>query len=364
MMRQDGGPALGASLRILTCCHSWEGATDYGFLRAFRRAGHSVVVVSDADYFPYRWSGLVLRGLRWLAQRRVSAEFQRILIDEARRLRPELLFVYKGALIEPATIDAIRALGAVAINVYPDVSFTEHGPLLPKSLPRYDWIFTTKSYGVGDFARDLGVRNASFMPHGYDPEVHAPVALDDKDRAKFVCDASFIGSWSPKKEALLRAVRQALPEIDIKIWGNRWERAQGDLGSAIQSCAVTGREYAKAISASRINVAILTEARREASSGDLTTTRTFEIPAIGGFMLHERTAEAQSYFAEGQECAMFGGADELVSKIKHYLANPQERQSIAKAGHRRCLTSGYSVDDRAEAVCDKLSAIQAAVGKR
>jgi spore maturation protein CgeB len=299
-----------------------------------------------------------------LAQRRVSAEFQRILIDEARRLRPELLFVYKGALIEPATIDAIRALGAVAINVYPDVSFTEHGPLLPKSLPRYDWIFTTKSYGVGDFARDLGVRNASFMPHGYDPEVHAPVALDDKDRAKFVCDASFIGSWSPKKEALLRAVRQALPEIDIKIWGNRWERAQGDLGSAIQSCAVTGREYAKAISASRINVAILTEARREASSGDLTTTRTFEIPAIGGFMLHERTAEAQSYFAEGQECAMFGGADELVSKIKHYLANPQERQSIAKAGHRRCLTSGYSVDDRAEAVCDKLSAIQAAVGKR
>jgi spore maturation protein CgeB len=360
MMRQDGGPALGARLRILTCCHSWEGATDYGFLRAFRRAGHSVVVVSDADYFPYRWSGLALRMLRRLGQRHASAEFQRALIDEARRLRPELLFVYKGALIEAETIDAIRALGAVAINVYPDVSFTVHGPLLPKSLRRFDWIFTTKSYGVGDLEREIGVRNASFMPHGYDPEVHAPVALDDKDRAKFVCDASFIGTWSPKKEALLRAVRQTLPELKLKIWGNQWERAGGGLGSWVMSEPILGREYAKAIAATAINIAILSEARGEASSGDLTTTRTFEIPAIGGFMLHERTAEAQSYFAEGQDCAMFGDADELVGMIRHYLSNPPERQRVADAGRQRAVASGYSVDDRAAGVTAKARELIAA----
>src|SRR5262249_23122090 len=156
--------------------------------------------------------------------------------------------------------------------------------------------------------RVLGVRHASFMPHCFDPEVHAPVALDHDDQARYSCEASFIGTWSPKKEALLAHILDVLPHLELKIWWTQWERARADLGLCVQGWAPTGREYAKAISASSINIAILSEARGEASSGDLTTTRTFEIPAVGGFMLHERTAEAQSLFVEGAECAMFADA--------------------------------------------------------
>jgi hypothetical protein len=354
--------AEAASLRILSCCNTWQGATDYGLLRAFRRAGHSVHNVSDSEFFPSAWRSPALRLLRRAATPLLLRDYQRALIEAARATRPDLLFVFKGTFVAPETVAAVRRLGAVAINVYPDVSFTVHTPLIPRALPLYDWIFTTKSYGVADLARELGVTRASFLPHGYDPETHAPVVLDDGETGVYGCDAAFVGSWSPKKEALLRRAKERLPGLALNIWGEGWRRAA--LAEAMRARGVYGREYAKAIMGAKINIAILSEARGEASSGDLTTTRSFEIPATGGFMLHERTGEAQSYFAEGRDCAMFADGDELAEKIAHYLAHPQQRLALAQAGHARCRADGHSADDRAAVVVAKARELMHARGRR
>jgi spore maturation protein CgeB len=230
-------------------------------------------------------------------------------------------------------------------------------------LPHYDWILTTKSYGVADLARELGVVRASFLPHCYDPETHFPALLDVEEARLYGCDSAFVGSWSPKKEQLLRIARERLPRLAMKIWGNGWERAT-TLAGATMRRPVLGREYAKAIAGAKIDIALLTHAMGEASSGDLTTTRTFEIPAIGGFMLHERTAEAQSLFAEGRDCAMFGDGAELAEKIAYYLARPQERLAIARVGHARCLADGHSADDRAASVIAKARELMAERGAR
>ena len=77
-------------------------------------------------------------------------------------------------------------------------------------------------------------------------------------------------------------------------------------------------------------------------------------------MLHERTSEAQAYFAEGRDCAMFADGDELADKIAHYLAHPQERLALARAGHARCLADGHSIDDRARVVLAKARALAGA----
>ena len=122
---------------------------------------------------------------------------------------------------------------------------------------------------------------------------------------------------------------------------------------------ITGAEYAKAIRLSSVNLGFLIERQAGASSGDLITSRTFHIPASGGFMLHERTDEARDYFVEDRECAMFGDSEEMVAKIAHYLAHPDERRTIAEAGYRRCQTSDYSIDHRARAILEKAADIRA-----
>jgi spore maturation protein CgeB len=114
---------------------------------------------------------------------------------------------------------------------------------------------------------------------------------------------------------------------------------------------VNGSAYARALRAARINVAIMSGPVSGASQGDETTTRTFEIPACGGFMLHERSAELQELFEEDREVACFDGVEELTGKIAFYLANPDARERIARAGHARCVPA-YSYDARMQGLLD------------
>ena len=340
-------------LRILALADCWQGANCYAFVRAFRRAGHSVSVCSEADAIPRTWRLLALRILRRLMMPMLVSEYNREILAEAGRLRPHLLFVFKGNYLTAETLRLVKARGAVAINFFPDTSVMADGRYIPEALPFYDWVFTTKTFGLPDMERHLGLRNASFLPHAFDPEVHAPLALDQMDVDRYASDVSFIGTWSAKKERLLLQLSDALPEVRLRVWGAQWEKASNRMRRIAEHQVVLGTEYAKCIRGSRINLGLLVEARPGASSGDLITARTFEIPASGGFMLHERNEEVSRYFVEGRECAMFSGANELVDQVRHYLANEDERRKIADLGRLRCVQSGYSVDSHAEEVIAK-----------
>jgi spore maturation protein CgeB len=85
------------------------------------------------------------------------------------------------------------------------------------------------------------------------------------------------------------------------------------------------------------------------AQGDETTTRTYEIPACGGFMLHERTPELRELYDEGKEVACFGSVEELAFKIEYYLARPEECEALARAGYVRCVPA-YSYDSRVKEI--------------
>jgi hypothetical protein len=223
-------------------------------------------------------------------------------------------------------------------------------------LPLYDHVFNTKSYGLHDM-QDAGVRQISFLEPGYDPELHRPLTLSKEDEEKYGCDVSFIGTWSPKKQAILSSLRQQLPQLKINIWGFQWEKS-GDtnLRTAIRGHGVIGDEYTKAICGASICLGLLSEAGQGSSSGDLITARTFQIPACGAFMVHERNQEVLSYFDEGRDAEFFGGNEELAEKVSYYLAHPQRRQELAENGLRRSLSDGYSIDNRMRTVVEWLDA--------
>jgi spore maturation protein CgeB len=347
------------TFRILAVGDLWQGSNAYAYVRAFRRAGHSVRVLAPENYVPSAWASRPLKAVRRTLEPLLVREYAKALLSAAANLRPHLFFVFKGRYVDPDVVRRIKAAGAVAVNFFPDVSFMAHGPLIPQALPHYDWVFTAKTFGVNDMRHRLGVESASVLPHGYDPEVHAPVELDAEDRHRYECDVSFVGTWSPKKQSFLEKLVALYPGIRLRVWGYQWEPAHATLRHRVEREPVLGIEYAKAMLASRINLCILSEARRGSSSGDRTTSRTFHIPATGAFMLHERTDELATFFRESSECGCFGLPEEMATRVEYFLRHDDERTAMARAGRERCLSSGYSIDARASELLRKVAEINA-----
>lgn len=333
--------------RILAIGETWFGSDARSAFSALRRLGHVVNVIDENHYIPNTWQRAATRVMRKIFRSLLVRELSMEAVAQAESFQPDCLFVFKGNGIHPAVLKEFRRRGIATINFYPDVSFLSHGPYIPKALPLYDHIFTTKSYGLIDMPSALRIQSISLLPPGFDPEVHYPLTLTSREEARYGCDVAFIGTWSPKKEKLLDLLVMALPHLKVRIWGNQWNKCVStNLHRFIMGTGITGTEYTKAICAAKICLGLLSEAGLGSSSGDLITARTFQIPACGTFMLHERNTEVAQYFAEGIDAEFFSSPDELAEKISFYLGNHQRRHEVANNGLNRSRTEDYSIDAR------------------
>jgi len=335
------------SYKILCIGEMWLGSNARASIMAFHRLGHSTQVIDEYVYHPAPWRSFSMRVIRKILRPLLVRELYR----EAKRLtnvfRPDAVFVFKGNAVHPDVLRFFNARGIPVVNYYPDVSFLTHGPYIPRTLPLYDHIFTTKSWGMRDMKSQLGIKSISFLEHGYDPDLDGGFEMTKQDRARYNCDVVFIGTWSPKKEILLAHLKHSLPGINLRIWGIYWEKSTSPvLTTSIVGDEILGYEYTKALMSASICLGFLSEARKGASSGDLITSRTFNIPACGAFMLHERNEESIRYFKEDEEAAFFDSPEELVQRVEFYLPKTERRKEIAVNGQRRCVESGYSIDDR------------------
>jgi spore maturation protein CgeB len=334
------------SLKILFQGCNWYGSCARACCMALRRLGCEVVDIDYETVFPQLRQKTSRAILRLLHQRFVR-EYNDLLIETASWFKPDVFLAFKGLSIETTTLERLRKAGVTLYNYYPDPSpfqVDNNARTVIDSLWDYDCVFYTKRQWIGQPFLDK-FRKSVFVPHGYDPEVHRPWSLDARDQLDYGHDVSVIAAHSNHKEKILGELISLMPALDLAIWGNGWEeRCQSPrLKPYIRGYAVTGSAYAKAICAAKINLALMNGF--PPGFEDQTTTRTYEISACGGFMLHERSAELLTLFAENNEMACFETTEELATKIEYYLAHAEERNKIARAGYRRCVPA-YSYDNR------------------
>jgi spore maturation protein CgeB len=277
------------------------------------------------------FSGRIIREYNDAVQR-VAATFQ-----------PNILMAFKAPYVLSATLRLLRQRGVTLYNYFPDRMTVAVGTLMEDALPEYDCVFDTKRSWDGDTAKRICLRNSIFLPHGYDPEIHRPVELDERDLEQYKCEVSLVATHMPMKEHLIEQLLHLSPGLDLRIWGTQWaEYCRSLLVRRHTNPPLRGLAYVKALRATRINLGIM-GVRPDAK--DETSTRTYEIPASGGFMLHERSEEVLGLYREGKEIECFSSAEELAKKIDYYLAHDEEREAIARAGHLRCVPT-YSYDNR------------------
>jgi spore maturation protein CgeB len=332
------------SLRTLFLGENWYGSCARACCYALRRLGCDVTDI-DLQTITPQWRQLSNRAIARLLRPRIVREYNQLILDCASQIRPDILLAFKGTAVTAATLRKLRFSGIALYNYFPDTIPSEQGNILADAIHEYDCVFYTKKFWDANPPDGLGKRRLVFLPHGYDPDVHRIMELDARDVSELTQDVTVIASHTSYKEKLLRGLVGLMPDLDLHIYGDRWTyppRAP-ELRRHIRGMALAGSRYAKGIGAARINLAITSWTGR--IEVDETTTRTFEIPACGGFMLHERTPELLELYEEGREVACFGSVEELASKIEYYLTHPVERDAIARSGHARCVPA-YSYDER------------------
>lgn len=262
-----------------------------------------------------------------------------------------LIWLDKVLHIYPSTIKLIR-------DRLPEIKFIHYSPddmMNPANqteyylscIPVYDLHVTTKSYNVDELYK-LGAKKVLFVNNAYAPEIHKPFDLTSFEKAEYSSDVSFIGG--PEKQRADSINFIAENGIKVTVWGNGWSKFLiNHPNIKIKKGWFADEEYSKIICATKINLAFLRKVNR-----DLQTTRTMEIPACGGFMLAERTAEHLALFKEDEEAVFFNDNIELLTKIKNYLRNDDIRIRIAANGLKRCLKSGYDNNSMVKKVLNYL----------
>jgi spore maturation protein CgeB len=318
--------------------------------------GHQVTTIQSKDLSPITRPKWFVRGVAHrlrlpLDQTNVNKKIREAVSKD----RFDLIWIDKGNTVLPSTLGIIRekASDAIVAGYSPDDMSANHNNsrYFVNGLKLYDVYFTTKSYGVAEL-HAMGAPKVFFSGNAYDPATHRPMEIDENTRRNFGASVGFIGSYEiDRARSISHLFRNG---IDVKIRGSMWDAAPPDLPLPKVSQHVLGDDYARGICATDINLCFLRKINR-----DLQTQRSVEIPACGAFMLAERTDEHRDLFEEGKEAEYFESDEELADKIRYYLANPDERLKIARAGRERCLRSGYSYQERIRTALQQLQQLRA-----
>ncbi|MBA4760839.1 glycosyltransferase [Sphingomonas sp.] len=340
-MRSAADPAR--PIRAVMATEFWHGCTGRALAQGLRDQGWMVAEHDTLGYNP-RASSFLHRAANRLLTPFAQATYNRDLITLCKQVEAEVMVTVKGSYITGATLTALRDAGVRCVNFYPDFHFDHHG-IEVGDFPLYDYFATTKSFQLDALRKMLPADHVALVHHGYAPLVHVAPTVPV---AEPMWDVSHIGNPTPYKRDFMVAVAEAFPDLRIAVIGNRWtDHARGTaLERHVVPYPLTGDFFAHAIAQSRINVAMHFGPRGPNGWYDRVSTRTFEIPAVGGFMLHIDNEEVRGLYTADVECALFSDAKSLCDQIERYLADDHARATIAAAGHARCVPA-YSLDARA-----------------
>ncbi|TVT47069.1 MAG: glycosyltransferase [Denitromonas halophila] len=337
--------------------------------RALAVLGHDVCGFKWHGYFA-RHSG-ALGGVWHLAQRAqdkyvagpLVAQLNRDFLKQVKALEPEMIFVYRGTHITADTLRAVKKAmpGCVLVGYNNDDPFAPHQPAylwrhFLKAVPVYDLVLAYRHANIPEYLA-AGARKVELLRSWYVPQRNHPVTLTPSELERFEADVVFVGHYEPDQrlEFLEEIVRQG---FRLRLFGPGYDwdpviRSSPWLRDQVPVQLVWGEDYNRALCGAKIALCFFSKLNR-----DTYTRRCFEIPATGTLLLSEHSDDLATLFEPGKEVALFATRDEMMTKIREYLADDVLRGTVAHAGYRRVLEGRHDVGSRMEDVMTWVSAIQ------
>ena len=304
---------------------------------ALRRAGATVEHLSLRELLPRtawvdRWTWHV--GGHWFG-RLIDSGLERALGSR----RFDVCHVDGGEWVTPQVIRRLRQHARRIVNYnIDDPTGPRDGPRFTayrQAVPEYDLLVVVREENVPEL-KSLGAQRVMRVYRSADEINHAPRSVSALDRLAWSSDVLFLGSWFPDRGPfLVDLIQRGVP---LTIRGPNWHKAPEwkRLQPHWAGGAIGGDDYARAIQCARINLGLLSHDNRDSH-----TTRSLEIPSLGGLLCAERTDEHQALYREGEEALFWRDAQECAGVCADILADEPRRARIAEAGRARFLRDGH-----------------------
>jgi spore maturation protein CgeB len=283
----------------------------------------------------------------------------------------DLFFSYfYDACVLPEAIDEIRSSGIKTVNWYCNGSYQLH--LVQEISPHYDWCLVPERFRLNDYA----AMNAQpiYCQEAANPNVYKPYNLP----VEF--DVTFLGEKYADRPYYIRYLIDR--GIDVRVWGAHWRSPpnwplwrkglrrvkKSLLGQAatdvpLERCgpSLSDEDYIKMFSRSRISLGFSKVAGDHSESGSIKQVRLrdFEAPMSGAFYMAEYVDELTEFFDPGEEIVCFTDPEDLLEKVRYYLAHDIARERIRQAGLRRAR-SEHTWHKRFEMVFKEMGLIECA----
>jgi len=340
--------------RVIIVSEFHRGSTSWELTEGLASLGWDVHILDLRNYLT-SWRAKGLRAIRRVLTPYIIRSMHAELAGLNESIRPTHILNLKGAYFSTELISVLKGGGAKVVMFYPDFHF-EHDGVVPESFPYYDGISTTKSFQLPYLRQHCPNARIAFIPHGYSDTIHKPLKVKSEE-ADYDADIGYVGNYSPYKEAWLDAVAEAFPTVKMRIVGSVWAKKcrSPRLKSAIYGDVLYGTSFVRSIQSSKINIAVHMGPHANGWQ-DLTSTRTFEIPACKGFMLHIDNPEVRALYDVGTEIDVFSSPGELIDRIRQYLPLAEKRRSMIEAAYGRTVPA-YGLRARAKILSDFLDKI-------
>ena len=325
-----------SGMRLLTVSNFFYSSFGWSISRAFR--------LLDADVTEFESVARSLQRYPCIRTIRVK-QINRALSKEVRTLRPDLVVITKGDLIERQTVEELAAHSRVVLW-FQDTMIADYHRIC-QALPFYHHVFVKDPYLV-DSLKKAGLSNTHLLPHCCDTELHARHEISAREQSLFGSDINIVGSFYPWRQLILTP----LAEKGLKIWGGGWDGLPADspLIPSVMGRDARNLDQAKVFQSSTVSVNTHT-------IGDVlgANQRVFDIAGSGGAQVCDFKEDIPRYLRPDEEILLFKTRDELIEKVEYLLRHPAEAKSLGEAAFKACRERRHSYEDRMREMYDIVS---------
>jgi spore maturation protein CgeB len=306
--------------RVLVEGSKWMGCWVEFTVEGLEELGFDVdVIYSNHKNVPLKLASMLGKTGLWDAKRHLASYYCQEVLARLKSTSYDYYFSVSGKL-DGATLRDIRTAGIRTRIIYwIGDRFVDHVKDKFDNLYQHHELidgFAFAEPGVYKRLIDKGFKKIYYLPFGISKRFHRPLEITDEDRVRFGYDVSFVSTWTPRREEMVRYLNRELDE-PVALWGRGWQ------GTGIPCRGrLALEEVMKVYAFSKISLNLHQDG---VEGGNM---RYFEIPAVGGFQLCDwkENLPREDF---GNRVQTFKDLEDLKQKIKYFLTHENERQLLS-----------------------------------